>query len=79
MNKYFIAISKFLGVSKQGDGLLHFKGVYRGIYVTELKIVGVTKDLIKGEDYIFYLSELSLQQGVLLARAHKWRFLISDD
>ena len=62
--KTLIAVSRYLGRTRQKDSKFHFVGVYKG---EEVKLIVVEDDFNfkKGEDYILYLKERSFCNGKL--------------
>lgn len=75
MNRVYI-VSKYL---KYDDGhIFHFKGHYRGDYISMLKVDTDGHELELGEEYLIYLVDVFRKGQVLNGKAIKVKKLFSN-
>lgn len=84
MNTSILVLSRCQKVSKYRNNLIkyshfHFKGVYKGVILREIRVVGSSNPLemfLKGEDYILLLSVLKIEGDVLYGKQLKSKMIV---
>lgn len=71
MNLYIISTCL---KKKKGIYFFHFKGAYRGSYITEVRLSS-DSELEIGEEYALFVQKIDIQDSILYAKVKKFKKL----
>ena len=71
--KTFIAVTRYLGKTKNKELKFHFKGVFNGNYIKLILVEESSTEFILGSDYILHLRLAQDLNGVLKTSLIKYK------